>query len=363
MPDLFSTDVLMGVVRDLKLPGSTVLDRYFPEVSQDESEEIHFDVIDNRRRLAPFVAPYAPGKVVSVTGQQTRTFRPAYVKDKRPFDIQRPLKRVPGERIGGGYTAAERVQILLASELEDMQRNWRRRLEWMAVSALVNASVVVTGDEYSSVTVNFGRNAALTPTALAGTARWGESAADPLANLDTWADLVHQASGVRPTDVMMDVTTWGKFKKNAEVSNRLDQIHASGVNVNFSAMMGAQEGATYMGTVDGFNIFVYSGWFVDPADNLEKPLFPALRIAMASPVNPSAGVPGAAAGAIDPDAGISGVQAFGAIRDHAADFVAEPFFVKSWLQEDPSVRWVMAQSAPLIVPRRTNATLSVQVHG
>lgn len=363
MADLFSTDALMGVVRDLKLPGSTVLDRYFPELSQDETEEIHFDVIDNKRRLAPFVSPYAPGKVVDVTGQRVKTFKPAYVKDKRPFDIQRPLKRVPGERIGGGYSAAERVQILLASELEDMQRSWRRRLEWMAIRAVVDAAVTVVGDDYASVTVNFGRAGALTPAALATTARWGESAADPITNLETWADLVHKESGVRPTDVLMDVITWGKFRKNQDVKDLLDQRFASGNGVNYSAMMGAQEGAAYMGSITGFNFFVYSGWFVDPADGVEKQLFPAQKIAMVAPVNPAAGIPGATSGAIDPDAGLSGVQAFGAIRDHAADFVSEPFFVKSWLQEDPSVRWVMAQSAPLVVPRRVNASLSVQVHG
>jgi hypothetical protein len=58
---------------------------------------------------------------------------------------------------------------------------------------------------------------------------------------------------------------------------------------------------------------------------------------------------------------LQGVQAFGAIRDERAGFRATRLFVKSWLEEDPPVRYVMGQSAPLLVPERVNASLALKV--
>jgi len=58
---------------------------------------------------------------------------------------------------------------------------------------------------------------------------------------------------------------------------------------------------------------------------------------------------------------IEGYRAFGAIRDEAAGFQAVPYYVKSWLEEDPAVRFIMMQSAPLVVPYRVDASLCATV--
>lgn len=56
-----------------------------------------------------------------------------------------------------------------------------------------------------------------------------------------------------------------------------------------------------------------------------------------------------------------GYQAFGAIRDEAAGYQAMSFFPKSWVEQDPAVRYLMLQSAPLVVPYRPNASLAATV--
>jgi hypothetical protein len=58
---------------------------------------------------------------------------------------------------------------------------------------------------------------------------------------------------------------------------------------------------------------------------------------------------------------MEGVRAYGAIRDEEAGLQALPYFVKSWIEPDPSVRFIMMQSAPLLVPYRVNACIKVQV--
>jgi hypothetical protein len=59
--------------------------------------------------------------------------------------------------------------------------------------------------------------------------------------------------------------------------------------------------------------------------------------------------------------GLLGTRHFGAIRDEQAGFQAREFFSKSWAVEDPPVRFLMMQSAPLIVPYRPNASMAVKV--
>lgn len=340
MPSTYSTDTLIGVVQSLLTPNPWLLSRYFQTLSQDESEEIHFDTISKKRRIAPFVSPLVQGKIVESEGFVTNTFKPAYVKDKRVFDPNRPFKRSAGEQIGGSLTAQQRRDAYVATELQDQVEMVTRRLEVMASEVIRTGKVTVVGDLYPTVTVDYGRNATLTPTALASTARWGQSAAKPLTNLKAWAKLVRQLSGTNPLDVIMGEDAYAAFADDPQVTARLNQWRA--VNVAQDQAITAVEGGTYHGTIDGFNIFSYAGWYVDPADGVEKEIWPADQVAMTSAL-------------------LEGVRAFGAIRDGKAGYRAMPYFPKMWEDEDPAVEYLMVQSAPLIVPTRPNASLCIDV--
>lgn len=341
--DLFSTNILNAVVGDLKQPGKTwLLDRYFPTMQTEQTEEIHFDVDDGKRRVAPFVSPVVAGKVVQSKGYTTKTFKPAYVKDKRIFDPSRPFKRTMGEQVGGVLSPADRLRALLAYELQDQIGMLNRRMEVMAAEVIRTGKSTIVGDQYAQVVVDFVRDATLTPAALSGTARWGQSAAAPLDNLQTWATLVLQKSGSQPVDVILDVDAWVAFRKDPTVVTRLNQWRNTAVNLAQDAVV--SEGGTLMGVIDQFNIYVYAGWYVDPATGTEGPILPSGTVIMTGP----------AVGGSGPD----GVRAFGAIKDEEAGFQAVPYFSKSWIEKDPAVRYLMLQSAPLMVPHRPNATLS-----
>ena len=59
--------------------------------------------------------------------------------------------------------------------------------------------------------------------------------------------------------------------------------------------------------------------------------------------------------------GMEGVQAFGAILDSQAGLQAMSIFPKMWDNPDPSVTFVMSQSAPLMIPAQPDATLLAHV--
>lgn len=337
MADLFSTNVMLGVVNSLLAPPQFLIDRFFPNEQNDQSEEIHFDLVDKTRRLAPFVSPVVAGKIVQSQGMQTKTFKPAYIKDKRVFDSSRPLKRVAGERIGGALDPMNRQRIILGNELIDQVDMVNRRLEVMAAEALRTGGVTVTGELYPTTYVDFQRNAALTIT-LTGANRWGQSGVKPLDSFQDWSQLVLQKSGAMPRDVVMTVDVWKVFREDAVVQKRLDQLRGNSTLVQDAQM---EEGGVFMGVIDGFNVFVYSGWYVDD-NNVEQSILPAGTVLMGG-------------------GQIQGVRAFGAIRDEEAGFQAVSYYPKSWVEKDPSVRYLLMQSAPLVVPTRVNASFSATV--
>lgn len=339
MADIFTTDVLNGVVAYLPTPASFLLDTYFPNEQRETTEEIHFDVENGKRRITPFVSPLVAGKIVEGQGFQAKTFKPAYAKDKRVFDANRPMKRSIGEQIGGNLTPQARLERTVAYELRDQTNMLTRRLETMASEALRLGQVTVQGDQYPTTLVSYARDAALTVT-LVGAARWGQAGIKPLDLLQDWALLVQQKSGTNPVNVTMDVDAWKIFRADADVKTRLDRFRGNSTLIVDAKI---ETGGTYMGTIDGFNIWVYADWYVNDA-GAEVPMLPSSTVIMGS------------------SSGIEGYRAFGAIRDEQAGYQAQPFFVKSWLEEDPAVRYMMMQSAPLVVPYRPNASLCATVN-
>jgi len=337
--DLFSTDTLNRVVPYLAGNPQWILDRYFGTTQTETSEEIHFDVMDGKRRISPFVSPLVEGQIVASPGFKTNTYKPAYIKDKRVFDMNRPLKRSPGEQIGGTLSPSARLAAMIAADTLDQLNMLRRRLEVMAAEVLVTGKETIVGDKYPQAILDFGRAAGNT---IVAAPLWSVGTAMPLDNLQDWAQIMLQATGIMATDVIMGVDVWKVFRNHQNVKDRLGLQRVYQTMPTMTQDAQVVEGGVFMGVIDTFNVFVYAGWYVDPADGSEKPIFPAASVVLCS-------------------AAIEGVQAYGAIRDEQAGLQALPYFSKSWTEEDPSVRFLLLQSAPLIVPYRPNASFKAQV--
>lgn len=331
--DIFTTGVLAHVVAALPPASPFILNSFFREFQTETSEEIHFDVANGRRRLAPFVAPIVAGKVVSSKGHTTKTFKPAYIKDKRVFTANRALKRAMGEQIGGSLNPAQRIQALLAQDLQDQIQMLTDRQEVMAVEALVRGGVTVVGDEYPEVFVDFGRNPEHT-AALTGGDRWGEVGVEPLDDVQDWSLTVTKNSAATADVLVMDVGAWKLFSASEKVQKLLDRYR--GKDQLNSTVVG--QGGRYMGNTGDYDIYVYSGWYEDPETKELAPFLPENSVIVLS-------------------TDLDGVRAYGAIQDEEAGLQAMPFFSKSWLEKDPGVRYLLLQSAPLPVPYRVNASL------
>lgn len=343
---LFSTDTLLGIVRNLRTPPSFFLDAVFRETQESEDEYIHFDVDDSKPRLTPFVSPLIAGKVVENEGFVTKTFKPAYAKDKRRFQPREFTKRQIGEQIGGSMSPAERERLALGRALTNQLEMLTRREEVMAAEALRLGQVTVAGEGFATQVVSFGRDVALRDIKT-GNARWSidNAASDPLTHIETASTLIQEKSGAVVSRVVMAPDAYIAFRERLRARDEwkllVDSLRAS-TSSSMDLAPGNGEKARYIGTLGTVEYWVYDDIYIDPADGATKHVMPSGEVVLLSSM-------------------IEGVRAYGMIEDFTAQLKATRYFPKSWVEEDPSVRWLLMQSAPLMVPFRPNASASLEV--
>lgn len=340
--DIFDTSTLNQVVEALDQPQSFLLDAFFRQEQRSEAETIEFHTADKTARLAPFVSPLRAGRVIQKEGYRATVFKPAYVKDKRQFGSQDATRRAIGERVGGELSPQARIERAVARATADQLEMLTRREEWMAAEVLRNGRVTVVGDGYPSVEVDFGRHADLTQTLLTA-ARWGESGVSPIDNLEAWMATVAARGGGAVTHIVLGPSAYALLRKDPGFKDAINrdfgQTNAAQL---FISPTGGSNWAQMQGMLGTVQLWVYQQPYVNDAGADAKMINDHDVILVNAP-------------------GLLGTRAYGLIQDEEAQFRSTRYFAKSWLEKDPAVRWLLLQSAPLMVPYRPNASMRVQV--
>ncbi|MFM0243790.1 major capsid protein [Paraburkholderia sediminicola] len=344
---LYDTNTLIQVVPNLKVAQQFLLDKFFPNQVTSDSEKVSIDIDVGKRRMAPFVSPLVEGKLVEQRRYQTNEFTPAYIKDKRAPDLLKPVRRMIGERIGGEFDGEEREMANLYAEMADQVDIVNRRLEWMAATALATGTLTVYGDGFETAVIDYGRDPSLT-VALTGAAQWTAAnvlaatpTASPTANIDAWQRQILKMSGAVVTDIVFTTSSWEGFKLDPALKGAIifPSLNPMGNIVNPGARI--EQGAVYMGHWGQYDLWVYNDWYVDE-NNHEVPMLTDGTVLMSGP-------------------NLMGTRAFGMIKDPMFNYKAMPYAPKTWVENDPAQRFIMLQSAPLVIPSRVNASFSATV--
>lgn len=345
----FSTVDLIAVVPTLKRPTKFLLDRFFPNIQMSTTKYVAIDIDVGKRRMSPFVSPLVEGRLVEQRARQTNLYAPPYIKDKRAPDLQKPVMRQIGERIGGGQvTGAEREMANINFEMSDQVDMIDRRLEWMAASALAYGTVTVSGDGFPTEVIDFGRDPSLT-LALTGAKQWGvvanfdKNGFDPIPqkSIERWQQRILRLSGAQATDIVFTTSAWECFLNGSAMQGaiKFPALNSAGNTINPGAQIAP--GAVYKGRWGSYDLWVYNEWYVDE-DDVEQPMLEDGTVLMCGP-------------------DLMGLRAFGLIIDPAHNYQALPYAPKTWLKEDPGQRMMMMQSSPLVIPSRVNASLAATV--
>lgn len=341
--DIFDTRVMLRAVEIMKPARHFLLDTFFPNVETHNTAHVEVDVEKGGRKMAPFVRPNAPGTVVDRRGFSSRQIKVPYVKPKIPTKAADMLKRQPGENPYETKTPAQRAEMQLNKDLTELRGMCERREEWMAAQALVTGKVAIQGDGIDAE-VDFLRSASHNIT-LAGGSTWAP-ADNPQIDTDitTWRTLISKDSGLTADKAVCGSDVAEAILHDANLQKLLDNRRTEAGLLRFNEA--PVEGVTYLGNLRGVDLYSYDEWYEDD-NGVDQPMIPADRFIL--------GVSRPAA---------RGTRHYGAIQDlqaGASGLIETRFFPKSWEEQDPSVRWLLMQSAPLPATHISDAYVSVDV--
>jgi hypothetical protein len=348
---LYDTAVLAQVVPNLKRPTKFLLDKFFTNIINSDTEFLAIDVDVGKRRMAPFVSPLVEGKLVEQRRMQTNVFKPPYIKDKRAPDLRKPVRRMIGEHIGGEMSGAEREMANIEFEMTDQIDMIDRRLEWMAAQVLSTGTVLVKGEGFPTSLVDFGRSSSLT-VSLTGSAEWTTTNvlagnASPSSNIDGWLRQILKESGGSCTDLIFTSSAWQGFIADPLLKGAIfyPNLGETGNAIDVGSRI--TKGAIYRGRWGQFDLWEYNEWYVDQGTeggnaDQEYPMLVDGTIVMCG-------------------ADMMGTRGFATIMDPDFNYASLPYAPKTWTEKDPAQRLIMMQSSPLIIPSRVNASFAATV--
>lgn len=341
--DLFATRTMLALLKQLYPPKTFLLDTFFKREEFSTTEYVDIDVIKGKRRMAPLVNSRSQAKVVERLGYSTLTFRPPYVKEKMESKAEDFLKRLAGDTIyQGDSSPAARAAKQQAEDLADLQEMCIRREEWMAAQALEFGKITLVGDGISDE-IDFLMDAThFIDRKTTATQRWSHADSNPIKDLDTASKLIQKDSGLVPDIAVLGSDAADYFLDNVKVQAMLDNRR---IELGQIVPDSLPNGAMYLGQLrkPRLDLYTYDEYYV--ADGTGT---------VTAMVNPKKVIVGSTRART--------ARHYGAIRDlRFAGLASVRWFPKTWEEEDPSVRWLMLQSAPLVAMHQPDAFVNIEV--
>ena len=243
-----------------------------------------------------------------------------------------------GEHIYSTQSPKERAAEQLARDLSELEEAILRAEELQAAQAIVNAKVIIKGEEIDAE-IDLQRDPLLTFDA-AGT--WVGGASDIHSQFRDWGLQVFKLSGFTPNIAIGAHDSLTAFFADPGVQSLLDNrrlavgsVGSSGTDAN------TNPNVRKYGDFAGFQIWEYNEFYLDDADNTEKTVIPDGHVVLAS-------------------TGMRAVRHYGPIADMA---VLQPLkrFVKKVVTDDPSTITAIAQTAPAMINHDPDATALIKV--
>jgi hypothetical protein len=328
---------MLDALEELREPNTFFLKKFFAKQVECPSESVDIDIYKGKRRVAVYVNPRAVGQTVDRIGYTTYTYKPPYLKPKMATTAEDILKRQPGEILySNNLSNEQRAAQQMAKDMAELDGIITRAEELQAKQALFDSLVEVHDIDGNDVVadITFPRESTHTVDLTAtGETAWDATGANPLEDLRTWKRLNIKDSGIASDIVVMGSDAANEFLKNSYVMDALDNRKYELGNI----LMEAQElGVTYIGRIEGVDIYAYDEWYVEPSTGTETEMVPAKKVLVGS-------------------TRARCERVYGAIRDIEAGLAAVARYPKSWIEQDPSVRWIQIHSAPLLVPVQVDA--------
>lgn len=351
--ELWDTRRSLGVFRATR-PAPMYWTPWFTQQINSTDEYIDFEKLPvPSRKLAAFALPLARG--ASAYDDSVRTFRvkPSYIKMDDEVDPLKVLVKQAGIDQSmleeSNLTPMQRLELLKVAIAAAHRRAIDLRLDWLAARAIIDGQVTLTGKNYPTTLVDFGRAAGHTVTLTDGT-RIGDSGIKALDVIQTQLDKMVDADfGGVPTRITMGGSVWSVLREDASILAHMDNdIRDPAHTIERGLTTGKifPVGKLSVGGRSGqqIELVVNNETYVDPDTNASARYLGAKEMVFtASPED------------------VQGFRCFGRIIDQDARYEALDVFAKNYVQQnaDITTQHISHKSAPLMVPVNPDATLKI----
>lgn len=327
---------MTAAINGIKPAPRLLQDIIFKARNSNPSDTIDVDIVVGGKQMVPFVSPVEGGTVVAKAGQSMKSVKTPRLRPKKPFTAQELLlERAPGGTFyasGAGDITAARNQKLV-TELDLLRNGIDTTIEYLCGQALTGA-VTVT-QENLAFQVDYAMPAANKPVNGTG-AKWTDSTGDPLADSQAFTDIIQAATGQGPDVCVMGSSAAAAFLNKVAGSKWFDATHLQAGGFNWKA------DTAYLGNGLGVDYYRCATQVTDTSGNAVSIVAPDKAIY----VNTRARI----------------TIEFGLILDlEAGAQVIGEYFAKSWIEKDPSVLWMLAESRPLPVLWQPDAVVYADV--
>ena len=344
--NIYTPRYLAEVVRQAPPVHTFFLDTFFTNRKTFVTERVDIDIKKGGRRMAAFVHPRVGGKVLKSSGYQTESYKPPLINPYTMSTADQLMTRLPGENIYSGMTPAQRAAQKLMDEHADLNGATTRREEWMAVQAITTGQIPIVGEGVNEV-IDFGFTNKVT---LSGTARWGQSAAKILDNLNDWESQVLINGFTNVDMVIMGKEALKNFLADENVLKNLDNRR---VEMGIIHPKDLPNGVRYIAHLNKPNVDIYEyrevyldDW-TDPENEETKPLIPDKMVIMIS-------------------SAANFMLGYGActyIEDASGQWVTAQTdrVLRSYVEHHPDRRMIELQAHPLPIPDKADSWLVATV--
>ncbi|MDM3447998.1 major capsid protein [Citrobacter sp. Cb027] len=327
---LFTTRQLLGYTEQKVKFRALFLELFFRRTINFHTEEVMLDKITGKTPIAAYVSPVVEGKVLRNRGGETRVLRPGYVKPKHEVNYQQAVERLPGEDPAQLNDPSYRRLRIITDNLKQEEQAIVQVEEMQAVNAILYGKYTMTGEQFETVEVDFGRSATNNIT-QESSKQWSKQNAetfDPSHDIDLYSDL---ASGIVNIAVM-DGTVWKILNGFKLFREKMDSRRGSNSQLE-TAVKDLGDVVSFKGYYGDLAIVVAKTSYV-AADGTETRYLPEGTMILGNTA-------------------ADGIRCYGAIQDAEAlndGIVTSARYPKHWLTVgDPAREFTMTQSAPLMV--------------
>jgi hypothetical protein len=336
MDNLFLVRVLTTAINQMVTPGMKIYDRIFRGKEHLEpSDRLAFDVISGSEKVLKNISVYAPAVVTDKTNRVTVTLTAPRLAQKR-FIHTSELNAL---RAYGDQVQTEMMETRIAREQMDMRGIMDRTLEFWAANALKG---VIYDSDMTTALVDYGLDSTHI-IVLTGTSLWSDTSnSNPIGRLRIWQRLIEK-------DAYAGITGWVAFM----AGNVMDALlNITSVRELLRYGQGGQIAETgRISRLSNVEMIEVNDSFLDEKGNRQY-LIPDNYILLVGLCQDLVDVPYAPIVDDDAPGGVGNIGATGA---------GVLYFSKSWKENDPSGRWIKAETRPLPVLQRPGAVVYAKV--